>query len=341
MINKVRIVLVNNRGCDVKKATQMAYPCTFEYQGKIRMITDSGQYKEINAYDAHPPKALLVNFSKTSMFVEYAYEADKNKQNEDDKNKQKIIELFWGKNPICLNNGSSHDNLKVGDQFDMINENTKTVAATTQFKDILRAANKLSSMTHANRLDVAYFYGISPVGKSEEELLVTLADMTPSDNGSFNGFCLKAENINEFLRIWVDGKSEDTATMVVLKKAIAHEIIKNRGKDGRSDYFLNDTFLGSDDTGLLDWTRKNEREYKEHILRVVNEKDVKTSKTPASLAKQETVNLSEIEKLKAQAKELKEEGFIDDSIPVHTMGIEKLKKAIEAAIEKKNAIPAE
>lgn len=331
MINKVRLTCVGNEGCDVNKATQQAYPCTYEYNGRVRMITDSGLYKEFGPYESNRPKALLLNFSRTVMFHDYEYETEVDKQTQKDKEVLFIIEKFWKSNPLTLVNGNTHHNSKVS-QYNLSDSNTQTMSSATRFKDVLRASNKISDMTHAQRCDVAFYYGESPVGKTEEELLVSLANP--------EGKCLSISNIENFLRVWVDGKSDDRDVLVVLKKAVTFGVIADKKFEGRSNYYLGESFMGVDEPGLLDWSRKHPRDYSEHIEREVKARDKKESIGEKSLGKQKVFDVNKLDEMRRQAKELIVEGFIDEKAHPNTniMGIEKLKVIIEAALEKKNSV---
>lgn len=331
MINKVKIACKGNEDCIVGKATNQAYPCTYEYKGKIRIITEHGRYQEITANDANPPKALLLNFSKTVMSHDYSYETDKELQTQDDLNTQKVVELFWKNNPLTIVNGKIHSNTKVADQYNIIDVGTKTITSVNRFKDIMRAANKINEMTHLERCDVAFYYGQSPIGKSEDELLVYLADTS-------TGLCLSIENLDGFLRVWVDGKTEDREMLIVIKKAIVYNIIDNRSIDGRNNYYLNESFMGVDENGMIDWCRKSPRDYNEHIVRVVLETDKSNAKPEKSTISKNIVDLNEFDSLKRHAKELKEEGFIDDKVSYQSMGFGKLSEVVAAAIEKKNSV---
>ncbi len=337
MINRVKLVCVGNEDCLITKSTNQAYPCSYEFEGKTRIITEHGMYKELSSQDANPPKTLLMNFSKTVMFHEYVYEVDKELQTPKDKNTQMIVDLFWKNNPICIVNGKAHANTKVADQYNIVDAGVKTVNSVNRFNDVMKGAIAIQGMTHAERCDVAFYYGQSPIGKSEEELLIFLSDVQSDAHGVINGYCLKAENLDGFLRVWVNGKAEDREMLVVVKKAIAFKTIDNKAIDGRNNYYLGESFLGIDETGIVDWCRKHPRDYTEHILRSVNEKNKEGAKSDKSINKN-AVDLNKFDALKKQALELKEEGFIDDKTPVHSMGAEKLTPIVEAALMKKEGV---
>ncbi len=344
MKNTVRIVTVLNRDCDIEKATTQNYKCQYEIGGRVRMIDTFGEYREISSNELARTNAEgqrvgheagYIQLAKTKMYVEYKY--NDNEKDEDfsaaDKNTKKIVELFWGKNPLCLKNGKPHTLGQSGDHYDMIDSNLKTINAVASFKDKLRASNAISEMDHAQRTNVAFYYGRSPVGKSEEELLVDLGD-------GDDGYCLQDENIHDFLKVWVDGKSSDRDLLVTLKKAIGGEFITNKMTDGRNAYYLGETFLGSDDVGLIDWSRKNPQVFQEHIVRKVSAEDKKESAVVKSIATNATtkVELGILEGLRKQAKELVEEGFISSEANSDKMGYEKLKKTVDAALLKKNSV---
>lgn len=328
MINKVRIVTCSNRDVHVDKATTQSYACSYEYKGKIRLIDNFGNYRELSGADAKGVSPFILEFSKTKMFTEYVYEENEKASSftDSDSNTKKIVELFWGKNPLCLVNGQAHTAGQSGKHYDLIDNNIKTMNSVHSFKDKLRAAMKLNEMKHSDRVDVAFFYGLHPIGKSEEELLVELGD-------SDNGYCLADTNLANFLKIWVDGKSEDRDLLVILKKAIDMEVISDKKTDGRHSYFLGESFLGSDETGMIDWVRKNPRDYNEHIVRKVSESEKKDSKVLTSIktSNETKLSLEEFESLKKEAKALYVEGFIPKGTNNHSMTYDKLRVTVETA----------
>ncbi len=347
MVNKVKVVIASNSECNVDKAVSVPYSCQYEYAGKVRMIDIFGTYREVRGNElgrtddngnktGHWP--VVIDWSKTRMFHEYIYEDDENASDftEGDKNTKLIVEKFWKGNPLALVNGVPGSNTKSNKHFDVVDSNVKTINALHSFKDKLKAANKISEMTHAERVDVAFYYGLGPVGKNEDELLVELADMEI-------GYCLQPTQLGEFLKIWVDGKSSDRDLLVTLKKAITLEVIKNKPTDGRAAYYLGDTFLGSDDVGLIDWTRKNPRDFEEHILRKIKEQDSKEEKVikpvPTALG-QEKVDLAAYNALKRQALELISEGFINAAPDTQKMTYVNLKRVVAEGINKKNNVTA-
>ncbi len=339
-MNRVRVVIASNRDCNVDKAVSVSYSCKYEINGKTRIIDSFGNYKELvggmaNRKDAEGnevgPIPMILQFTKTQMFKEYVF--DDEAKDEDNVNTQKIVDLFFGKCPLFLKNGKPHTAGQAGDQFDIIDSNIKTLTAAHSFKDKLRASIKLADMSHAERCDVAFFYGLHPIGKSEEELLVELAD-------GETGYCMRDGNLTDFLKIWVDGKLDERDLLVTLKKAIGQEIIANKKEDGRNAYFLGETFLGSDDIGLIDWTRKNPREYNEHIVRKVAEETKKEEKVVKSievsgLTKIDPVHLEELRK---QAKQLVDEGFFPKEKWSANLSYEKLKSLLAEVLKKKSEI---
>ncbi len=335
MQNKVRIVVHSNRDCHVDKAVTIAYPCSYEFGNKIRLIDSFGTYREVGGIEAKNYTPLILNFSKTQMWTEYVYEENEKELSfdETDKNIKKIVELFWGKNPICLKNGKGHTVGQSSDHFDLIDHNLKTINSVNSFNDKLRAAIKLKEMSVAERVDVSFFYGRNPVGKSDEDIMVDLADLN-------TGFCMDEKNLSNFLKVWVDNKTEDRDLLVNVKKAIALEIIDEKKNEGRTSYFLGESFMGSDDTGIIDWVRKNPRDYNEHIVRKVKESEKKEEKviTSAKVSSIQKVDLAEFEALKKKAAALIEEGFILPTANTQNMGYEKLKKAVDVAEAAKNNV---
>ncbi len=342
MLNKVKVVVASNREMHVDKAVAVHYTCQYEINGKVRMIDSFGNYRELSGSqvgrkdaDGNPTGhiPIILQFSKTVMYKEYVF--DDEATDEHNKNIQNIVQLFYGQCPLFLVNGKPHTPGQSGDQFDIIDSNIKTLTAVHSFKDKLRASNKLADMTHSERSDVAFFYGKHPIGKSEEELLVELADAE-------TGFCLQDENLSDFLKVWVDGKSDERDLLVTFKKAIGQGVINNKQEDGRNAYFLGETFLGSDDVGLIDWSRKNPRDFSEHIVRKTATEEKKEEKVVKSIVTSAITKIDPVhlEELRKQAKQLVDEGFFPKEKWSANLSYEKLKMLLAEVLKKKDEIDA-
>lgn len=350
MQNKVRIVVASNPECNIEKAVSVPYSCQYELGGKIRMIDSFGQYREVKGSElgytneqgnkvGHWP--MMLEFSKTAMFHEYTFNDDSN-ADDYDKNTHDIIEKFYKQCPLFLVNGKPHSNTKSNKHFDLVDANIKTATAVSSFKTKLKASTALSNMSYQELCDVAYFYGKSPLNKTEDELLVELGDTE-------KGYCLSESILADFLNIFVDGKSADKDIIVVLNKAVVMEVVQNRPNDGRAAYFLGDTFLGSDMVGMIDWTRKNPRDYEEYVLRKVEEKDKAQAKSTAEVIKpvkvaavmangQKKVNLELFTQMKEEAKLLQDEGFFEGNM--NKMDFVALEKALALSKAKKESVSA-
>jgi len=344
MINKVKIVLRSNEDCNPEKAVDLQYSMKYQYQGKIRMVDSFGNYQEFSQSEAerkiqvsdkevrevHQP--MIIKFTKTVMSIEYKYEENEKggDMTEVDRNIKKIIENFWGKNPLTLVNGDAHTKGQPGNLFNLINTNKMVVNATNSFKDKLRVNTIVYNMSHKEREDVGYYFNRHVIDLTEEELLL---DLVGDD-----GFLFKSGNVDTFLRVWVDGKVEDRDLTVVLKKAIAAEIIENKVDDGRNNYWLGDTYLGSDEPGLIDWVRKHPRDYNEFIERKVREKEEKDATIIKSVVKgnEGKIDLNKLDDLKKEAKVLCKEGFLEHSTNYWVMSYDKLLPLVEASRAKKN-----
>ena len=334
MINKVKIVLTHNEECFPDKAVDIQYPMSFEYKGEVRMVDSSGRYHKLNRYEADNHEKMQARFSKTEMSITYEFEDNEKEPTftKEDKNTKDIVENFWKHNPICLVNGKPNNNAKSGSNFNLIDTNVRVANATTLFKDRLKANTFIAGMNHEERSDIAYYFNRTVVGLTEEELLLDLVGE--------NGFLLREENLSNFLRIFVDGKSEDKDMIIVLRKAIAFQIIDNKIDDGRNNYYLNDTFLGSDENGLVDWSRKHPREFEEFIKRKVKEQEEKESKVIRSIEKGNVgrVDIPAFNKLKEEAKDLVDEGFIGKTSNYWNMSFDKLSELVKEAKKKKEEI---
>lgn len=147
MRNHVKVVIVSNPECDLKKAVDVNYSCQFDYKGKIRMIDNMGMYRECKQHEVGRKNSenqwvgftpMTIQFTNTIMSINYSYLENSNDEdfNPDvDGNTRDIVNKFWGLNPVCLLNGKPHTNGQSGVHFDIIDSNIKTIKAVASFKD--------------------------------------------------------------------------------------------------------------------------------------------------------------------------------------------------------------
>lgn len=306
-------------------------PGSYTMGGKIRVLNPEG------AWSAHPiderdNSGKLVerqiadyNFSKYMPTIRIEYEADETKRTSADRNKVDAVKDFWGFHPLVLINGKIHANTSPAAQFNLVDLRDESMDNLNKFKDVLQAANMVAGMESGKRRDVAYYYGISPSGKSDGELTLLLANF-----GS--GMCTNQATVGEFLKVWGSTSNADRDMTVTIKKAVTLHVIINKPLDGRNNYYLGQELIGTSENDLLSYSKSNPEVYNEFILRTVNEKDTFKAETKESekqaLATKDAKQYSqeEVTSMRMEIKELKKDGHVAKSF---NEGISSASKLVE------------
>ena len=327
----------------VQLGNEMNLPCSYQINGTWRILTDNDTMEIVQGdlKNAKSQKRNDILFNqKLNRDVTFEYEDNPELQSELDKGKQKVVEVFFAQHPALLYNGKHHKNTQ-NPLFDMVNQNEKKAAAVISFKDKLAIQNRIVSMDLEELRNVAYFYSKSPAGLSENDLQILLGD--PS-----TGICMIGENAESFKNTWME-ISEETERIVVLKKAISSGIIEERKKDGRSDYYLNQEFVGVTFNDVLAYSKREPKIYENHIKRVVNEKEEDTSKEKVATHNEKKVaekvdageekvkswTLAELTEMREKLYKLKDEGYVQKSVPIHNLLGATLEKKLKEAEAKK------
>jgi hypothetical protein len=309
-------------------------------EGKVRVLVGETNYKELTQYEyeKEKPKELSFTFSKKGMIKkDYLYEADPEKQDSTDRNTQQVVEVFWAQHPQFIVNGVATKYTKV-QNFNVSNEVDLTVLNHKLWSDKLSIINRINSMSEDTKRDVAYFYGLSPVGKSENDLCLLLAEFN-------TGICLKEKKegssvksyMDLFLSVWMKDSDTERTYVVNARKAITMGIFLNTQTDGRDNYYYGQTFIGNAFNDVLAFCKREGRIYEENIVREINareNKKIKEAKKEEAAAKPKEVDANS-EVLRNEIRAYVKDGSLEPIKGLHLMSVEKMISVIDEVKSKK------
>lgn len=311
------------------------------YQTKngMRILTDNDEVVDWTKDPKDMPKGKGVWLNKAMPSFVLEYEDDEKISQKDAlghiqsmRNKRKA-EYFYANHKDFTRNGKPHENSVKHPNFN-IEFSTDTLAEKhATFRDTLLVKNRINSMPFEEKAMVAEYFGYSPKGKTELDLLVDLA--------GDNGLCLTEANRKKFLKEWMN-PSADTIMIVNCRKAIRMNIIEERNTAGRIDYYLGTSHLGTKIEDIATYMRANTGVYNEHVLRLVNEEKLTdelkaTASFENKIANPPSWTEADLTELRVEAKQLKKDGFIDRLAPVHNMKYENLLPLVEKGRVEKTA----
>ena len=312
-----------------EKLNSISLSTSYTWKGGIRALTSPLQFKDFAMGESYQS---MPSYVYDARFHELRYSYDKDKKNDkENTDTMSVVEDFWGNHPLMQVNGKNHNHTKAP-MFNLFDETIYLRNEYDSFRDKLRVINMVNDMSFENKKDVVYFHGETPAEKTNEQLTLLLVKFD-------TGICLS--NPKEFLNTWgVENKDRDT--MVIIRMAIEQEVITTKHEQGRYDYFLNNTHLGTSVYDILSYCKKEEPVYKNHIYRAVTGKSStekkEETKRPVAQTEQTEQNMptaKEIEELRDEAKELKKQGYLSDN--VHNLKYEKLMPILIAGRKEKAA----
>lgn len=246
--------------------------------GIVRFMTNDLEYEEIKSYDkefaAKTARAITYKLSrKTKPTIEYTFETwDEGKdkghgKTDKDKKIQQLCELYWVQHPMFTSNGSGsrNKNFKI-DLFDIHFLQDEKKIKFKKFKEQVSIINRVIDMSVEDRRNVAYYFGVSPMGVPDNELIMNLANFE-------RGLCLREDNYKNFLEVWLSETDAERDYKVNTSKAIKMGIIRNDQKEGRDNYYFGQEFIGTSFNDVLAFCKREVRLYEDSILRDIATKD--------------------------------------------------------------------
>lgn len=286
-----------------------------------------------------PFAKVLPTSQRGATILTYKYETDPALQSALDKKKESAVEHFWKQHPMCTTSGKvsynkSGELLTKAPMFNIVNFTDKSIAAIKVWRDTLAIGTKLNEMSFDEKVDLFHYYGLSPKGKTENELTLEL--------GNFEtGLCVK--DADNFKKIWMGSGESDKDLIVNIRKALALNIIQEKSTEGRNSYYLGETFLGTAFNDILAYCKREEKVYNDYIVRQVAEAKKAVVKEPVKVeapkapAKVEdpTVSKHDIALLREELKQLKLDGFVWKGLNIENAELDVLNLHISKGREKK------
>jgi len=166
---------------------------------------------------------------------------------------------YLQKHPQVVCDGFVNPNKQGTPQFEFLDKRKKDIARVRLLKQKNVVFNMVNNMTIGDMMDVAFFVGYNPVGKSFEEVFVSLLDYS-------NGILMR--DTSQFLSTW---SSPDKTHTVIVSKAINLNIINQRG--GKYYAGAGNEIVGDDFESVLAYMKVNDKVY-DYVKRQVSEKDI-------------------------------------------------------------------
>lgn len=160
------------------------------------------------------------------------------------------------RHPQVHTEGHTNPNRQGTPQFEFIDKRKQTALKVSKLKEKAMVFNMVNNMDVQEMMDICFFVGHNPVGKTFEDSFVTLLDYT-------DGILMK--NPEQFL---IDWKSPDKSITVIVRKAIDLHIIST--KDGK--FYVNTEIVGDSYDGVIAYMKVNDNLY-EYVKRNVSERD--------------------------------------------------------------------
>lgn len=336
MIIKVSIEPIN------KNINDQALPTHYNINGKRRMLLEDDQIVEVDSIENKekpwPSARVLPSSKRGSVVLTYLYEGNQSIQNIVDKRKIEAINRFWGQHPFLTVNGKATEYTKNA-QFNIVNFTDKSIEAGNTWRDKLAIANRIGDMSYEEKVNLMYYYGESPKGKTENELILMLADFV-------SGIALKDEERDNFKRIFINNESSDKDIIIIARKALTGNIIETRTQDGRNSYYIGETFIGISFNDIIAFCKREEKVYMDFIVRQVNEKypaavskpEIKAPAgmvVPPVITSKSDEEKKELEELRKEAWELRKEKWLWKGLSIDIAPLEALRIHVANAREKK------
>ena len=305
------------------KKTSTMLPGAYPYGGKQRTLLDQYRWEDLPQNppkDKPNPESMNLHFPKTNHVQTIRYEVNQKGEPKDQASKQiqNVVEHFYKNHPSCLNNGQTHKNSAGEPIFDVSDKATEVVSSLREWDMKRKIANYLIDKCDLDAVrDVMFYYGQNPKGKTHGEICMFLSDYelgilyAKGDNNS--RLC------DTFLKTWIEELDPSRIYLIHARKAISLGIVEVRQRDGNTNYFLNGAFTGLSPEEVADYLKREEKIYKEHVLRRINEKDefseemLATKVEKASLYENASMGQLELDKfrdeIREKMKELSDKGI--------------------------------
>jgi hypothetical protein len=256
--------------------------------GKLRILVSETTFVEVSdmAKDNPSPISLVLTPERPNYKFEYS---------DEDEDLSNVVTKYWGEHPLLVRNGKPTAFTKAG-MFNMYDEMEKVSDSYDVWKLALDVMNKVDSMSDNELRDVWYYYGLSPVDKKRDELIIKLGH-------SIDGIAVKdltPTKTSKFIEVFSQETESEREYIITLRKALMLSIIMDKMEGNRHNFYHGSVFVGTSFNDLLAYAKREEKIYKESILRRVNDQEALANKTvskPEDLGGKQKVKIPGIDKM--------------------------------------------
>lgn len=221
-------------------------------QGRNVILVDLGGNRFNAIYDREPT-------STEKLFSRWFGENNRDftlRWNDEDKKTTDFVNALQMHTQVHTE-GWTNPNRQGTPQFEFIDKRKQDDIKVKKLKERAVVFNMVNNMSVNEFMDISFFVGHNPVGKSFEETFVTLLDFE-------TGILMK--NPSTFMNDWA---SPDQNHIVTVRKAIDLKIIS--AKDGK--YYVNTEIVGDSVDGVIAYMKVNDKLY-DYVQRQVSERDI-------------------------------------------------------------------
>lgn len=298
--------------------TDCLFPGTYIIRGVKRVLISEYEFKEFPANTPLKDIPDEINFSfgkkRAQMILSWETKEDGTSLDAYNDSKRNAVERFYMEHPSTMVNGKFHQYSipNQGLYFDLVDVNMKVVTDYQEWETKNKIAGFLNEQPFEKIRDIAYFYNIIPLGKTQRQLILEMAD--------FNKGKLFVKDINQnsladnFVSTWITGNEGDKEYVVNVQKAISLHIVEKRMKDGITAYYIGTDVVGTSDIDVVKYCKLNKDVYDKVILPGIRDYDNFSSEEAASETEKNMVNiipsdLAQIIKKRSKALDLFDELF--------------------------------
>jgi hypothetical protein len=311
-------------------------PTSYNINNKYRYLTSKDDFTEVDYGQVEEKKFNVQKlgnmiFNNMVREITYTFETKEGDNGEmvpataRDKKIAQTIAIFWGEHPLTVTNGNPHEYTCASPIFNVLDTVKRDADNIGSFDQKLTVAQVIKSMSYEEKVNVAYYYGISPRNLTDGQLLILLADFN-------TGVCVSPKNIGSFEKIWSDDFKEERLYRVYANKAVEDGVVTNMTKEGKNNYYHGQVYIGSTIEDIIVYFKKDDRIYTDYVKRVMKVNNVSDSdnKFMDKMSKGEQVDTTdELYKMRMEIKQLKDDGYLPMKFNWKVLGIEKAKEYLE------------
>lgn len=335
-----------------EKISNQSLPCSYQWKNKLRMLMSDNSISEndlMEQKDKPRPYDRMITFDKNNRKLEYTYESDEKLQTGIDKKIEMTVRDFWKNHPMINPNGHPILGINTHIMFNMVDFTDKSINEIKIWRDKLAIATKVNELSYDDKANICYYYGENPQGSTENDLTLRLANFV-------DGICYKEDAMSSFIKIWIKSENSDKDVIINARKALSLHVIEEKSYDGKNSYYLGETFIGTCFNDIVAYCLREEKIYNDFIVRQVVEKEnfkaekkeskvlemkafiekISSVSAPTQSSVDKVSITDEHDKLKAEARTLKSEGFLWKGFNIEKADFEVLNKIVTEGRRKKS-----